>query len=412
MTDDADGHYRDCVNSGQQGPSGQGHPHLFRPAMDCYIVGTGDEKFLRLQLMKQKASAKIVALCFSAALLLLAGCSGRGGLSDANEYAYVAVTEAGLRDHVSTFYNKTGVVHNGERVQILERMQSKRFLRVRSPRGEEGWVQERYLADQPTFDQFQRLAEQFKNAPAQATALTEEQVKVHVLPGRKTGYLYLLNEKEKVDMLQRQAVDRNAPALQLKDEKQKDADDPPDEEKVKSDSAAPPAVKEDWWLVRDAQMRVGWVLGRTLYLNVPEEVAQYSEGQRIVAAYTLDEVQDGDKKVPEYLVLFTEKEGLPYDFNQARVFTWNPRKHRYETAYRERELAGVLPVTLGRQNFEKEGNLRTFVLRTREGDASVRERTYKFNPPMVHRVLAPGEQPTESRHHKGTKTSSKGKSKG
>ena len=104
----------------------------------------------------------------AAGLCLLAGCSGKGGSSDRAEYAYVAVTEAGLRDHVATFYNKTGVVHNGERVQILERMQSKRFVRVRSPRGEEGWVQERYLADQQTFDEFQRLAEQFKTAPAQA----------------------------------------------------------------------------------------------------------------------------------------------------------------------------------------------------------------------------------------------------
>jgi len=67
---------------------------------------------------------------------------------------------------------------------------------------------------------------------------------------------------------------------------------------------------------------------------LPEEIVQYSEGQRIVAAYTLDEVQDENKKVPEYLVLFTEKEGLAYDFSQARVFTWNARKHRYETAYR------------------------------------------------------------------------------
>lgn len=387
----------------------KGLPHLFCPTADCYICGIrAMQKFTGIFPLHKNVT--LAALLFAVAgLCLPAGC-GKGGLSDHAEYAYVAVTEAGLRDHVATFYNKTGVVHNGERVQILERMQSKRFLRVRSPRGEEGWVQERYLTDQQTYDQFQRLAEQFKNAPAQATATTEEQVKVHVLPGRKTGYLYLLNEKTKVDLLQRQAVDRNAPPLQLKDEK-KEADENPDEDKVKSDSAGPPAVREDWWLVRDPQLRVGWVLGRALYLVIPEEIAQYSEGQRIVAAYTLDEVQDGDKKVPEYLVLFTEKEGLPYDFSQARVFTWNARKHRYETAYRERELAGVLPVTLGRQNFEKEGNLRTFVLRVKDDDGSVRERTYKFNPPLVHRVLAPGEEPPP-RHRKGGRSSSKGKSKG
>jgi hypothetical protein len=377
-----------------------------------YLWVKGDGKILITGLARiQKRTNLAAALLASAVLCLLTACSGKGGSSGGAEYAYVAVTEAGLRDHVATFYNKTGVVHNGERVQILERMQSKRFLRVRSPRGEEGWVQERYLTDQATFDQFQKLAEQYKSTPAQATATTEEQVKVHVLPGRKTAYLYLLNEKQKVDMLQRQAVDRNAPPLQLKDEKQKDADETPEEDKVKSDNAGPPAVREDWWLVRDSQMRVGWVLGRALYLQLPEEIAQYSEGQRIVAAYPLDEVQDEGKSVPEYLVLFTEKEGLPYDFSQARVFTWNARKHRYETAYRERDLAGVLPVSLGRQEFEKEGNLRTFILRVKDDNGTVRERSYKFNPPIVRRVLAPGEAPPAPRHRRGTRSSSKGKSK-
>jgi hypothetical protein len=152
--------------------------------------------------------------------------------------------------------------------------------------------------------------------------------------------------------------------------------------------------------VRDGQTRVGWVLGRTLYLDVPEEIAQYSEGQRIVASFPLDEVTDGDKKVPEYLVLFTDnKDGMPYDFNQARVYTWNARKHRYETAFRQHDLTGVLPVTLGRRDFDKEGNLRTFILRNKE-DGNVRELTYKFNPPIVRRVLAPGEEPPKARRKK------------
>ena len=350
---------------------------------------------------------RVLFLAF-AAFIVLTGCSG-GGASDRAEYAYVAVTEASLRDHVSTIYTKTGVVHNGERLQVLERMQNKRFVRVRSPRGEEGWVQERYLADQETYEEFQHLAEQFKNAPAQATALTEDQVKVHVLPGRKTGYLYLLNEKQKVELLQRQTIDRNAPPLQLKEEKPKekdaDADSPEEDQPKQNENAGPPAIREDWWLVRDEQKHVGWVLGKALYLDVPEEIGQYSEGMRIVAAFPLDEVQDGDKKIPEYLVLFTEnRDGMPYDFNQARVFTWNVRRHRYETAYRERDLNGVLPVTLGRENFEKEGNLRTFTLRVND-EGGIREKLYKFNPPIVRRVLAPGEEPPKPRKKKSSRGS-------
>jgi hypothetical protein len=33
-------------------------------------------------------------------------------------------------------------------------------------------------------------------------------------------------------------------------------------------------------------------------LDVPLDVAQYAEGQRIVAFFVLNQVQDGDKKVP------------------------------------------------------------------------------------------------------------------
>jgi hypothetical protein len=96
--------------------------------------------------------------------------------------------------------------------------------------------------------------------------------------------------------------------------------------------------------------------------------------------------------VSQYLVLFTEpKDGLPFDYNQIRVFTWNVRRHRYETAYRERNLDGVLPVTVSQENFDKEGVLPVFVLRVKDDAGKIVERKYKLNTPMVHRVLGPGE---------------------
>ena len=100
--------------------------------------------------------------------------------------------EANLRDRVAAVYNKTGSVRNGERVIVLERLQSKRFVKVRSPRNEEGWVQERYLASQQTFDQLESLAAQYKDAPVQAVAVTRAPVNMHATPGRKTEHLYQL----------------------------------------------------------------------------------------------------------------------------------------------------------------------------------------------------------------------------
>jgi len=70
---------------------------------------------------------------------------------------------------------------------------------------------------------------------------------------------------------------------------------------------------------------------------------------------------------------------MPFDFNQARVFTWNVRRHRYETAYRERGLNGVLPVTISHEDFGKEGDLPTFILRVKDPAGNTIERKYKMN---------------------------------
>jgi hypothetical protein len=86
------------------------------------------------------------------------------------------------------------------------------------------------------------------------------------------------------------------------------------------------------------------------------------------------------------------KDGLPDDFSQVRVFSWSLRKHRYETAYHER-LPGMLPASTGREN-----NVPIFTLHVRnEQTGVVEERKYTFNTPMVHRVYAEGQEPAKGR---------------
>ena len=69
-------------------------------------------------------------------------------------------------------------------------------------------------------------------------------------------------------------------------------------------------------------------------------------------AWTIATVEDlksdlPDHQVPEYLALMAPpRAGLPFDFDQIRVFAWNRAHHRYETGFRLHPIQGFLPVKI------------------------------------------------------------------
>jgi SH3-like domain-containing protein len=320
-----------------------------------------------------RVRSSLLLLAFAA--LPLTACNRH---SKALEMAYVSAPQVVLRDRVAVVFNKNGTVKNGERVQVLER--EKRFVRVRTQGGVDGWMEQRYLVSQQVFDGFQKLVQQEQNDPVQAIGTTRNDTNIHLEPGREAEHIFQLNQGAKVSVLKRATTEKILPGTA-----------PTPKANGKSPNSPTP-IMEDWWLIRDPEQHVGWVLARLIDIDAPLEIAQYAEGQRIVAFFVLNEVADGDKKVPQYLVLLTEpRDGMDFDFNQARVYTWNVKRHRYETAYRERNLNGVLPGSVTQENFDNDGTLPVFVLRVKDDGGNIAERKYKLNTPIVKRVLAPGE---------------------
>ena len=272
------------------------------------------------------------------------------------EMVYVVAKQTYLRDRVAAVSNRVALVNNGEPLQVVEH--GRRFLKVKTSKGEVGWIEDHMVIDQAAYDQFAALQQQHAHDPVVATGVLRDDLYLHVKPGRETDRFYLLPENEKLQLLIRASVPKPAPPQGFLA-----ASHPPAEgAKAKKPIAAgdPPVPMEDWWLVRDSHGQVGWMLSRRLDVDVPDEIAGYSEGQKIVGAYVLTKVYDPEsslpgKLVPEYVsVTNAYKDGLPYDFDQVRVFTWNPKKHRYETAYRQRNIEGYLPVTIS-QNKNVQG---------------------------------------------------------
>ena len=339
---------------------------------------------LHLRQHGHRTSPRAPLLAVAALVLFLAGC--HGGLTKSGDVAYVTAPQANLRDRVAALYNKTGSVQNGEQVMVLDH--SRRFSKVKNARGEVGWLEDRFLIGPQVYAQFQMMAKASASFPVQSRGVTRVPVNVHLSPGRDSDHLYQLHEGEKVEILKRattekpqtQGVPARPPRPAVKDITAKD--EPP-----------PSPPMEDWWMIRDSRGHVGWVLARMVDIDIPLDVAQYAEGQRIVGSVVLNQVQDGEQKVNQYLVFLTDpRDGLPYDFNQFRIFTWNAKKHRYETAYRERNLYGTFPYSVGTQDFGKEGVLPTFVVRVQDEQGTTIARKYKMIGPIVRRVLSPEEE--------------------
>lgn len=305
---------------------------------------------------------KLRAVPSALLLLLLWMAVGCGHLQHKSSPDMVYVSARGnlyLHDRVAVVSNRVAEVENGEALQVIDR--AGRFLRVKTAKGQEGWIEQSAVVDNTVYDQFARLADANKNVPVVATGTLDDPLYMHVLPGRATQRFYLEAANTKVELLARASAPKNPTPEQAQVAKPTQ-----DAKAVPGLPQAEPPMLEDWWLARDQRGRTGWVLGSRVYVNVPDDIAQYAEGQQIVGAYMIKKVLDPDSSfpdhlAPEYLTLEAPlKSGQPFDYNEVRVFTWSVRHHRYETAFRLRPIAGFLPVTTGTMNVAKIGEVPTF----------------------------------------------------
>jgi SH3-like domain-containing protein len=333
-----------------------------------------------------------------------------------HDTVYVSARQMYLHDRVAAVSNRVGEVTNGQPLEVLEH--GRRFLKVKTQKNEVGWIEEHAVIDGKLYDAFAQLAIQHKQDPVVATAVLRDDVYLHLSPGRDTERFLLLPANAKLQLLARASVPKTAPGVgpprhrpaippptagaqsptktngpASASASQPAASITPPEPKptaavppVPGQPEPAPVVLEDWWLVRDSNGDAGWLLSGRIDIDAPDAVAQYAEGQRIVGAYVLTKITDQqadtpNHEVPEYvMVLSPPKAGLPFDFDQVRVFTWSVKRHRYETAFRVHPIQGYLPVTVSRVT-ERVGSVPAFSFRlASSNDVSIDTETGMVRP--------------------------------
>jgi hypothetical protein len=357
-------------------------------------------------------------------LLLASGCERIRAVR--HDKVYVSARKAYLRDRVAAVSNRVGEVTNGQELEVLDH--GRRFVKVKTQKNEIGWIEERAVIDAATYDSFTKLADQYRQSPVVGTASVRDDIYMHVRPGRDMDRFYLLAADAKVQLLVRASVPKtgtqtksasslaqapksstagNSGAAATKAQAQPSgsakSSTPGNQQATKKAAEVPaatpvpiePVAMEDWWLARDGQGHTGWLLGNRVDVDVPDEVGTYSEGQRIVGAYVLTTVVDPEASTPnhqvsEYLMVLNQpKSGLSYDFDQVRVFTWSLKRHRFETAFRQRGLRGYLPVTIGTQVQRYTGaSAPTFTFQIAGNDSVITDPQTSITRPAAPRTIS------------------------
>jgi hypothetical protein len=302
-------------------------------------------------------------------------------------------------------------LQHGERLEVLE--MRRRFVRVRTSKGLEGWTDVNYLLSQQQVGDLDKLAQFAAKLPSQGKGTTFDSLNVHTAPGRQAPSFTQIPEGGASEVLlhrvsprvavmppaaapvktKGKAANKNAPPKSAKQGKEPPPPPPPapappanwvDLSRPRAAdlggdavAAAPEPLKpiptDDWYLVRTRDGKAGWVLARQISMSIPDEVAQYAEGHVITGYLSLGKVGSTDKDNWLWTTTSVGSQGL--DFDSFRVFVWSIKRSRYETAYIERNVKGHYPI----EARPGSGEDTVFSVVVEDKDGQVYKKTYAFS---------------------------------
>ncbi len=235
------------------------------------------------------------------------------------DHGTVISKNASMRLKNSSTSRTIRVLDTGDKVEVLERQEN--WYRVRYGTDIQGWMEGSTVLTNGTKDRIQNLVASSQNQEPQNTAVLKQAANFRLEPGRSTPIIRRLESGAKVEILERATLPR----------------------------PGSPSSYDVWLKVRPSPIEIGWVLSGALEFDIPSEIAQYSEEYTYAAVKVINRIHDPIAgEINWYVVGERRPSHDPnVDFQGIRVFTWNMKKHKYETAFRVKGLRGVYPLEIG-----------------------------------------------------------------
>jgi hypothetical protein len=367
---------------------------------------------------RRRTGHRLSALFF----LVLTACASHSPEQPSSGVAYVGPITLNLRKDLASKSPNVAAAKHGDKLDVLELR--RRFIKVRTAQGIEGWTDSNLLLTGQQMDDLRHLADGAAKLASQGKATPFDVLNMHSAPARQSPSFFQIAEGESVEVIGHRLAPHSAPPEPVslpapvkrtvpKKPKGKDARSaqappmpvPPPPPRNWQNLSKPRAANipgspqtalpaaapqfDDWNLVRTRDGKVGWVLARMLTMSIPDEVAQYAEGHRITAYLALGEVTDKEDKQSKHNWLWTTSSAgqHPFEFDSFRVFVWSTKRHHYETAYIERNVQGFYPVETEALPGQDE---KSFSIVLREKDGKLYQRTYGFagyHVRMISKIL-------------------------
>lgn len=321
----------------------------------------------------------ILAFCF-----MLAACQKGPERAPAIGEAFVGPMSLTLRQDLGIKSPVVGTAKHGEKIEILQ--VRRRFTRIRTAAGIEGWTDQERLLSAEQVEALGVLRKYAETLPSQGAATVNDPLNMHTVPNRFSPSFSVINPGDVVQVLQRKVVPREAYKLP-QPEKKASTGLPKKKKGKKGDTGAvlltdlkapaPPSPPEDWkeisydyqpketrlgvdgkpppqdsWtLVRAPDGRAGWVMFRLLFMQIPDDVAVYARGSRITGYFPMGLSKGADPSKQNWLWTTLLDTTLPIEFDSVRVFVYNVDRNRYESVYWEKGLRGHFPTSTAPPRF-------------------------------------------------------------